>query len=147
MVFAVLFQLNQNSIAQEVEQREFDKDKVKIKLQDKLNLSDHQINQIEELKLNYKKEMIDVKANVERKKIEMSELKRKGNYTRDEYLEQFNGILSAKNEVAHLRANHQMDIYGILDENQKQEWNKLTLHSDDGEKHKFKKSRKHFDAE
>ena len=70
--------------------------------------------------------MIDLKANLEKKEVEMAELKNKVNYTREEFLNKVNEIISARNSIAISLANHQMDVYQLLDDNQKKEWNKFS---------------------
>ena len=103
-----------------------------LKIHHRLNLTDEQQEKVEVLKLAHQKQMIDLKANLERKEVEMAELKNKGNYTREEFLSKTNEIISARNEIALSLANHQMDVYQLLDDNQKKEWNKFS--SEFGEK-------------
>ena len=90
----------------------------------KLNLTEEQQEKADVLKLAHKKEMIDLKANLEKKEVEIAELKNKGNYTREEFLNKISEISTARNKIALSLANHQMDIYQLLDDNQKKEWNK-----------------------
>ena len=97
-----------------------------LKIHQRLNLTDEQQEKVEVLKLAHQKQMIDLKANVEKKEVEMAELKNKGNYTREEFLSKTNEIISARNEIALSLANHQMDVYQLLDDNQKKEWNKFS---------------------
>ena len=103
-----------------------------LKIHQRLNLTDEQQEKVEVLKLAHQKQMIDLKANAEKKEVEMAELKNKGNYTREEFLSKTNEIISARNEIALSLANHQMDVYQLLDDNQKKEWNKFS--SEFGEK-------------
>ena len=103
-----------------------------LKIHQRLNLTDEQQEKVEVLKLAHQKQMIDLKANLEKKEVEMAELKNKGNYTREEFLSKTNEIISATNEIALSLANHQMDVYQLLDDNQKKEWNKFS--SEFGEK-------------
>ncbi len=90
----------------------------------KLNLTEEQQDQISTLKLNHQMEMIDLKANLEKKKLELVELKNSGNYTRTEYIDKVEVINTAKNQMAISKANFQMDVYQIFDDTQKAEWNK-----------------------
>lgn len=92
----------------------------------KLNLTDAQKDQITKLRLNNKMQMVDLKANLEKKKIEMMELKNNGNYTREQYISKVEAINQAKNEIAISKANFQMDVYQLLDDTQKVEWNKYS---------------------
>ena len=92
----------------------------------KLNLTEEQQDQISTMRLNHQMEMVDLKANLEKKKLEMAELKNKGNYTREQYIAKVEAINSAKNQIAISKANFQMDVYQLLDDTQKQEWNKFS---------------------
>jgi Spy/CpxP family protein refolding chaperone len=92
----------------------------------KLNLTEEQQDQISTLKLNHQMEMIDLKANFEKRKVEMAELKNNGNYTREEYINKVVAINSAKNQISISKANFQMDVYQLLDDTQKAEWNKYS---------------------
>lgn len=116
--------ISQNLFAQEMMMQNRSKNQMKI--HQKLNLTEEQQEKADILKLAHQKEMVDLKANLEKRKIEMAELKNKGNYTRDEFLSKTNEIISARNKIALSLANHQMDVYQLLDENQKKEWNKFS---------------------
>ncbi len=94
---------------------------------EKLNLTESQQDQIVTLKLTHQMEMIDLKANLQKKKLQMAELKNNGNYTREAFIDNVEAINSVKNEIAISRANFQMDIYQLLDDNQKKEWNKCSF--------------------
>ena len=98
----------------------------KFKIHQKLNLTEEQQEKADVLRLTHQKEMIDLKANLEKREIEMAELKNKGNYTREEFLNKIDEIISARNKIAFSLANHQMDVYQLLDETQKKEWNKFS---------------------
>lgn len=117
-----------NLFSQEFRQgnRERDEFRNRERIQEKLNLSDEQVNKIEELKLSHRKEMIGLRADVEKKEVELEELKNSLNFSRDAYLNKINEIISGKNKIELARANHQMDVYQLLDDKQKQEWNKMT---------------------
>jgi len=115
--------ISQYLFAQEMTQ---ERHRDQLKIHQKLNLTEVQQEQVDALKFNHQKEMIDLKANLEKKEIEMAELKNKSNYTREEFLNKINEIISARNEIALSLANHQMDVYQLLDDNQKKEWNKFS---------------------
>lgn len=117
-----------NLFSQEFHQgnRERDGMRNRDRIQEKLNLSTEQVDKIEALKLSHRKEMIGLRADVEKKEVELEELKYTLNFSRDAYLNKINEIISAKNKIELARANHQMDVYQLLDDNQKQEWNKMT---------------------
>ena len=92
----------------------------------KLNLTEEQQDQISTLRLNHQMETVDLKANLEKKQLEMAVLKNEGNYTREQYIAKVEAINSAKNNLAISKANFQMDVYQLLDDTQKQEWNKFS---------------------
>jgi LTXXQ motif family protein len=95
-------------------------------IKEKLNLSDEQVGKIEALQLSHRKEMITLKADVELKEVELAELKSTINFSRDAYLNKVKEIVAAKDKIAIAQANHRMDIYQLLDDNQKKEWNKMS---------------------
>ncbi len=113
----------------------------------KLNLTEEQQEKADVLKLTHQKEMIDLKANLEKKEVEMAELKHNGNYTREEFLNKVNEIISARNEIAISLANHQMDVYQLLDDNQKKEWNKYSCNFGERREKRFMKMMKDVDVE
>jgi len=125
IVIAILSGLviSKDLFAQEMMQ---ERDRDQLKIHQQLNLTDEQQEKVDALKFDHQKAMIDLKANLEKKEVEMAELKNKSNYTREEFLKKVNEIISARNEIALSMANHQMDVYQILDETQKKEWNKFS---------------------
>ena len=96
------------------------------RIKGKLNLSDEQVDKIEALQLSHRKEMINLKADVELKEVELDELKSTINFSRDAYLNKVKEIIATKDKIAIAQANHRMDIYQLLDDNQKKEWNKMS---------------------
>ena len=72
-------------------------------------------------------EMVDLKANLKKQEIELTSLKNEGNYTREEYLAEIKSINSTRDAIAISRAEFQMDVYQLLDDNQKEEWNKFSM--------------------
>ena len=90
-----------------------------------LNLSDTQKEAVEELSFSHKREMIDLKASMEKNKLDMQELLSKGNYTRDDYLNTVKTINDAKEKIAFAKANHRMDVYDLLTEEQRKTFNEM----------------------
>jgi hypothetical protein len=121
IAFTIL--ITENIFTQEMMQK---KHQIKEQVHKQLNLSDEQQIKVDDLKLTHQKEMIDLNANLEKKELEIRELKNKGTYTRDEYLNKVNDFISARNKIALSAANHHMDVYQILDDNQKKEWNRMS---------------------
>jgi len=92
---------------------------------DNLNLSDTQKEAVEELSFSHKREMIDRKAATEKNKLDMQELLSKGNYTRDDYLNTVKTINDAKEKIAFAKANHRMDVYDLLTEEQRKSFDEM----------------------
>jgi len=116
--------ISQDLFAQDKMERQRDRDKFQI--HQKLNLTEEQQVKVDALRFGHQKDMIDLIANLEKKEVDMAELKNNGSYTREDFLNKVNEIIFAKNKIALSMANHQMDVYQILDENQKKEWNKFS---------------------
>ena len=138
------FLVSQSLFAQEMRQG---RDRNQFKIHQKLNLTEEQQEKVDILKLNHQKEMVNLKANLEKRKIEMAELKNNGNYTREEFLSKTNEIISARNQIALSLANHQMDVYQILDETQKKEWNKFSKNFGERREKRMMKMMKDVDVQ
>ena len=108
-----------------------------------LNLSDTQKEAVEELSFSHKREMIDLKAAFEKDKLDMQELLSKGNYTRDDYLGKVKTINDAKEKIAFAKANHRMDVYDLLTEEQRKTFDETQGRM--GNKMKKMKQRKMMD--
>ena len=108
----------------------------------KLNPTEAQKDQISKLRLNNKMEMVDLKANLEKEKIGMMELKNNGNYSREQYISNVESINQAKNKIAISKANFQMDVYQLLDDSQKAEWNKYSQFMGERKEKRMKKQMK-----
>ena len=96
-------------------------------MKEKLKLTDTQSEAVEELHFSHKREMIDLKADIERKKLDMKELMSKGNYTRDDYLVKVKAMSDAKEKMALAKANHRMDVYDLLTEEQRKTFNEMKV--------------------
>jgi len=130
----------QNDFAQE--RMNCRKDGNQFQMFQKLSLTETQQDQFVNLRLNHQMEMIDLKANLQKKKLEMAELKNNGNYTREDFINKVEAINSVKDEIAISKANFQMDIYQLLDDNQKKEWNKCSLNFGDRKEKRNKRKMK-----
>ena len=89
---------------------------------EKLDLSAEQKDKIQTLRISHQKEMVDLKADLEKAKIALRELKAKKNFPRNDYLSAVEKINNAENKISLSRANHRMDIYEILTDKQKEEF-------------------------
>ena len=63
--------------------------------------------------------MIDLKADLQKKKLALKELTNNGNYSRDDYINAVKAINAAKNNIATSMANQRMDVYDLLTPEQK----------------------------
>jgi hypothetical protein len=88
-------------------------------INDRLNLTDDQKKQFDDLDLQFEKKMIDLRADVEKSKLTKRELIRKGNLNKNDYLSSEEKILQAENKIQMEKAKLKMDKYSLLDENQK----------------------------
>ncbi len=87
---------------------------------DKLKLTDEQKSKIEDARLSHQNQMIDLKANLEKKELALKQLRVKGNLDRNSVIAAVKDINQAKNDIAIARANNLMDIYDILTPEQRQ---------------------------
>ena len=76
--------------------------------------------------------MIDLKADIERKKLDMKELLSKGNYIREDYLLKVKAISDSKEKIALAKANHRMDVYDLLTEEQRKTFDEMKGHMGNG---------------
>jgi len=118
------------------------KDKNQFQMFQKLSLTETQQDQIVNLRLNFQMEMIDLNAKLQKKKLEMVELKNNGNYTREDFINKVEANNLVKDDIAISKANFQMDIYQLLDDNQKKEWNKCSLNFGDRKENRNKRKMK-----
>ncbi len=96
---------------------------------EKLNLTDQQQDAVEQLRIEHQRRMIDLKADLQKAKLDLKELKQNGNYTRDDFIAKVKAISEAKNNIALEMANHKMDIYELLTDEQKEIFNDLPMGS------------------
>ena len=89
---------------------------------EKLKLTDEQKNKIEDARLAHQKQMIDLKANLEKKLLALKELRTKDNVDRNSVIAAVKDINQARDEIAIARANNMMDIYDILTPDQRKTW-------------------------
>jgi Spy/CpxP family protein refolding chaperone len=89
------------------------------RLSDKLNLTDAQKEQIEKLRTDHQKAMVDLKANLEKAKIELREVMNKDDFTRNDYLAANNKLIKIRDEIQLANANHKMDILELMNKDQR----------------------------
>jgi len=89
----------------------------------KLNLTADQQKKIDELRTGHQRKMIDLRADIAKLQLDKKEMLKKGNYDRKTFLALDEKIIKQRNVIQTARANHQMDVYELLDSNQKEIWN------------------------
>jgi Spy/CpxP family protein refolding chaperone len=89
---------------------------------EKLNLTEEQEEKISSLRAAHQKETIDLRANLEKKMVDKRELKRNSNLTRSELISTVEEINNIKNQIAIAKANHRMDVFELLNDEQKKIW-------------------------
>lgn len=116
-------------------------------IKEKLNLTADQEKKIEELRTTHQKKMIDLRADMQKLHLEKKELLNKGNYDRKSFLALEDKIMKQKNVIETTVANHQMDVYELLDANQKVIWNKRPAFDRSGKMGKMGRAmRRHMDC-
>jgi Spy/CpxP family protein refolding chaperone len=92
---------------------------------ERLNLTDIQIEKVEQLRNAHQKQMVDMKADLEKLRIEMRELRQGDKFDRKSYIALEEKMIQQQNKMRLSGANHRMDIYELLDDTQKKEWKKM----------------------
>ena len=92
---------------------------------EKLNLTDEQQTQIEGICFTHQKIMIDLRADAEKKDLGLKELQSTANFSRSDYITKVEEVISTENEMKVERANHHMDVYELLDTEQRETWTKM----------------------
>jgi Spy/CpxP family protein refolding chaperone len=89
----------------------------------KLDLTKDQETKIEALRIEHQKKMVDMRADLEKALLEKKQLLAKGDYSRNDFINVTNKLSKIRETMNTSRANHQMDIYDLLDKTQKEKWN------------------------
>jgi len=85
----------------------------------KLKLSDTQKDQIEILRIGHQKGMIDLKAKLDKARIELREVTSKADFTRSELLASHSKIAKFREEIQLAAANHRMDVLELMTQEQR----------------------------
>lgn len=88
-----------------------------------MNLTKEQETKIESLRIEHQKKMVDMRAELEKALLEKKQLLAKGDYSRNDFINVTNKLSKIRETMNTSRANHQMDIYDLLDKTQKEKWN------------------------
>ncbi|MFO7445779.1 MAG: Spy/CpxP family protein refolding chaperone [Ignavibacteriaceae bacterium] len=94
-------------------------------IHDSLNLTDEQKDKVKALRLNHQRMMIDLRANLQKAKLDARELRNDDKVSRSDVISSVEKMNKIKNEMALARANHKMDVYEVLTPAQKEIWQDL----------------------
>ncbi|HSP86624.1 MAG TPA: Spy/CpxP family protein refolding chaperone [Ignavibacteriaceae bacterium] len=89
---------------------------------EKLNLTEEQENKISDLRTVHQKEMIDLKADLKKKMIDMRDLRNNSDLKRSELISAVESMNAIKNQITLAVANHRMDVFELLNDDQKKIW-------------------------
>lgn len=92
------------------------------KMIDQLNLTEEQETKISDLRSVHRKKIVDFKAELEKAMIDMKDLRDNEDLSRDKMISSVEKINSIKNKMALEKANHRMDVYEHLTDDQKKIW-------------------------
>ncbi len=107
------------------------------RMHEQLNLTDQQKAKVEELRLKHQEQMIDMRAELEKARLENQKLRNSDNLNRSDVISQTKKMNNIKNNMAESRVNHKMDVYELLTDEQRKIWNDLKK-----DKPRFKDGRK-----
>lgn len=91
-------------------------------IKQQLNISEDQEKKIDGLRLSHEEDMIKFRSDLELKELEMRKLKSSEKFSRSAMINLTKEISTIKNDITLARANHQMDVYDLLDESQRKIW-------------------------
>jgi Spy/CpxP family protein refolding chaperone len=95
----------------------------------RLNLTDAQKEKFNDLHLSHKEKMIQLHSELELKQLDLEKLKSSESFSAQGYVNAAKEISAVESKIAEAKAEHRMDIYEMLDENQKKEFLSFPEHS------------------
>lgn len=104
---------------------------------EQLNLTDQQKAKLEDLRMQHQEKMVDMRAELDKARIETQRLRRSDKLNRSDVINQTKKMSNIRNKMAEARANHMMDVYELLTDEQRKIWNDLKY-----DKPRFKDGRK-----
>ncbi len=90
-----------------------------------LNLTDQQKNKLNDLRFKHQEQMIELRAELDKARLELQKLRRSDKLNRTDFINQTKNMNSIKNKIAEARANHLMDVYELLTDEQRKIWDDL----------------------
>lgn len=97
-------------------------DDVRNRIAENLNLTQEQKDKIGELITAHQRVMVDLRTDLKKLQIDKKELFRSKDYNRSNRLALEERILEQQKKIRLSVANHQMDIYELLSDEQKAQW-------------------------
>ena len=94
----------------------------KFDLMKKLNLTDQQKEKIADMRVEFAKKMVDLKADLQKSRLGLQELKVKGNFERNDVIAAVEQINKSRDAISVAVANHLLDVYQILTPDQQKIW-------------------------
>lgn len=113
LVFLVLLLFSSFSFAQRGDGLNLER------LEAKLKLSDTQKDQIEKLRIEHQKAMVDLKAKLDKARIELREVTNKTDFSRNEYLAAHIKMAKFREEIQLAAANHRIDMLELMTQDQR----------------------------
>jgi len=92
------------------------------RLHEELNLTAEQESKLDDLRNQHQEKMIELRAELDKARLENQALRRSDELNRTDILEQTNKMNSIKSKMSEMKANHFMDVYSNLNDEQKKIW-------------------------
>lgn len=139
IIYLVLFYFLLNSYSFTEAQRRFNTGDIPRPLPplEELNLTESQKNKIEDLIYDHHKEMIELRAKIQQKSLELRKLEKNGNFNRSKMTNLVKEINEIRNNIAIKIMNHRLDIYDLLDDSQKKIWSDMISPRFEGKSREF----------
>lgn len=87
---------------------------------DKLDLTEEQESKLDNLRDKHQKDMIDMKADLEKARLDLKNLTKDGSFARADFLTAHKKVQSIKNKIGDSWANHRMDMLDVLSKEQRE---------------------------
>lgn len=91
----------------------------KNKIHEKLELTDEQEKQLDQLRNKHQNTMIDLRASLQKARLEVKNITESGNVDRAKYIAAVESVGKIQDKIRTAQANHKMDIYNLLTDKQK----------------------------
>lgn len=108
------------------QKRNFKKDRTQ-RICEELNLTEAQKSKMEEMKTKHQKEMIELKADLDKKKLDHKKLMKSDDLKRADVLKLTDEMNTIKNQISKARATHKMDVYDSLTKEQREIWSERKM--------------------